>query len=409
MLLAAGGLHPRLLALRQEYRLNQAAPLENSPPLVAFTTVALGGFRGILADLLWIRASTLQEEGRYFELVQLSDWITKLEPRFTTVWAYQAWNMTYNISVLFNNPEDRWRWVRQGIALLRDEGLKYNPGDTHLFRELGWLFQHKIGMDYDQAQLYYKKAWAAEMTRLFQLGTNPSPHLDFASLSAETVQRMKQDYRLDPNLMEKLDREYGPFDWRLAQAHALYWACSGKPYATGFEAIATDRMILQCLAEAVKSGRLIEDPARDLFVMAPQLNLLPQALKAYRETNTRYAAEKTFATAYQNFLQGAILLLYTCNQNAEALDLYRRVQSEFPDELSGNFDQDIVSLFAGTRETLSPENATAVVNEALQQSLKWEAQGDPEQARGFAQLAQLCWTVFNAQHPLPPLTGAQTF
>ncbi|MGM0422188.1 MAG: hypothetical protein ACQEQL_03715, partial [Pseudomonadota bacterium] len=31
--------------MRDQYNLNQAEPLENTPPLVAFTTVALGGFR----------------------------------------------------------------------------------------------------------------------------------------------------------------------------------------------------------------------------------------------------------------------------------------------------------------------------------------------------------------------------
>lgn len=87
---------------------------------MAFTTVALGGFRGIIADMLWMRASELQNEGKFFELAQLADWITKLEPRFPTVWAFHAWNMAYNISVLFPDPEDRWRWVQQGIRLLRD-------------------------------------------------------------------------------------------------------------------------------------------------------------------------------------------------------------------------------------------------------------------------------------------------
>ena len=63
---------------------------DNMPPLVALTTVALGGFRGLIADVLWLRATRMQEEGKYFEIVQLSDWITKLEPRFTPVWSFHA-------------------------------------------------------------------------------------------------------------------------------------------------------------------------------------------------------------------------------------------------------------------------------------------------------------------------------
>ena len=62
-----------------------ASPL---PPTVAFTTVVLAGFRGLAADLLWLRATALQDEGRYIELVQLADWITVLEPQFSEVWPH---------------------------------------------------------------------------------------------------------------------------------------------------------------------------------------------------------------------------------------------------------------------------------------------------------------------------------
>ena len=39
-------------------------PLENAPPMLAFTTVALGGFRGLISNALWMRANELQQEGR---------------------------------------------------------------------------------------------------------------------------------------------------------------------------------------------------------------------------------------------------------------------------------------------------------------------------------------------------------
>src|SRR5215467_5897808 len=104
---------------RDKLGLTRVAPLENAPPVLAFTTVALGGFRGLIANALWIRANDLQLEDKFFEQVQLSDWITKLEPSFVQVWVVQAWNMAYNISVKFRDPADRWRWVQSGIELLR--------------------------------------------------------------------------------------------------------------------------------------------------------------------------------------------------------------------------------------------------------------------------------------------------
>jgi hypothetical protein len=108
---------------RDRLGLTRVQPLENAPPVLAFTTVALGGFRGLISNLLWLRAMDLQDQDKFFEMAQLADWITKLEPHYVQVWLVQAWNMAYNISVKFTDFADRWRWVQRGIELLRDEGL----------------------------------------------------------------------------------------------------------------------------------------------------------------------------------------------------------------------------------------------------------------------------------------------
>src|SRR5882724_3728368 len=138
---------------REELGLTRYTELKGAPPMLALTTVALGGFRGLIANALWIRANDLQQDGKYFEMVQLADWITKLEPSLTQVWTVQAWNMAYNISVKFTNPYDRWRWVQRGIELLRDDGLRYNPREALMYRELGWFFQHKMGQNMDDAHM----------------------------------------------------------------------------------------------------------------------------------------------------------------------------------------------------------------------------------------------------------------
>ena len=144
--------------------------IKNAPPLVVFTTIALGSFRGILADLLWLRAAGLQDRGNYFEMVQLADWIQKLQPRFAGAASYLAWNMAYNISVTCSNREDRWRWVNEGVKLLR-ESLAYNPEDANLYKELGWIFQHKMGNILDDAHQLYKNRLAIDMMKV--IGTNP--------------------------------------------------------------------------------------------------------------------------------------------------------------------------------------------------------------------------------------------
>ena len=47
LVLALSAVQGRMNGIRYDKHLTDADPLENAPPLVAFTSVALGGFRGL--------------------------------------------------------------------------------------------------------------------------------------------------------------------------------------------------------------------------------------------------------------------------------------------------------------------------------------------------------------------------
>lgn len=320
----AGRQNEPMVKMRALYHLDAAEPLHNAPPVVAFTTVVLGGFRGILTDILWLRASYLQEEGKYFELLQLSDWITKLEPRCTDIWAFHAWNMAYNVSVMMSEPEDRWRWVRNGIQLLRDEGLRYNPGDPELYWEIGWMFQNKIAGRTDRAHLYYKEEWAREMNDLLG-GAAP----DYARLDAATAAHWIADYQLDPALMQQVDAAYGPLDWRLPDTHALYWAWRGRQCATAKMSLPCDRMIYQSVVSTFLQGRLVFRPETSTYETLPRPELLPNVLRTLDDALARHPGESVDA-AYVHFLQNAIYVLNAMNQGEEARRLFDLVNAKFP-------------------------------------------------------------------------------
>jgi hypothetical protein len=139
------------------------ADTESMPPHVAIVTAALGTFRGLAVDLLWARAETLQFAGEFYEAQTLSQWITTLQPRFQKVWAFQAWNLAYNITAASQVPAERWGWVSRGIELLRSRGIPLNPRAANLYFELAWLYQNKIGRVGDKEHWYYKARLAAEM------------------------------------------------------------------------------------------------------------------------------------------------------------------------------------------------------------------------------------------------------
>jgi len=255
LLWTAGGQHDSLVKLRTEHKLNSSEPLQNAPPLMAFTTVVLGGFRGLLADALWLRASRLKADGKYVELVQLSDWITKLEPRCSEVWEFHAWNMAYNVTVMMPEPADRWRWIQSGIQLLRDQGLFYNPTDARLHWQLGWIFQHKIGADFDRAHLFYKQKWAEDIGRFLD-GTAPA--YDRLAADPELARQMLDELKLNPTAMREIDTKYGPLDWRQPETYAIYWAHRGLRFAQGYDVKACERMVRQCLAALENSSKSAE-------------------------------------------------------------------------------------------------------------------------------------------------------
>ena len=242
VLLAGSGQFERMLD-RERIQLG-FTPLPNEPampPVLALTTQALGGFRGLIANALWIRANDLQLSDKYFEMVQLADWITKLEPHFVQVWLVQGWNMAFNISVKFSAPQDRWRWVERGIELLRDDGLRYNPDEALIYRELAWIFQFKMGQNLDDAHFYYKAVWAVDMTKVLAPPgvTNWDGHPNFEELihpqTAEAKARVAtllNTYKLKPERMKEVDEHYGPLDWRLPETHAIYWAALGLDKST---------------------------------------------------------------------------------------------------------------------------------------------------------------------------------
>lgn len=143
---------------------------EGQPPEVAIG-IALGAFRGIFVNFLWMRANDLKQAAKYYELNQLAEAITRLQPRFPRVWVFHAWNLAYNISVGTNTRTERWYWVNAGISLLRDRAIPANPNDLLLHKELAWIFLHKIQGVTDDSNRYYKMKVAEEWHSL--LGAPP--------------------------------------------------------------------------------------------------------------------------------------------------------------------------------------------------------------------------------------------
>ncbi len=184
-LTASGAMLPGLMRESDENVLRYTnVSVDGAPPIVVLGT-AIGALRGLIADVYWIKANAMKEKGLYFEAMADADMITKLQPRFAQVWAFHGHNMAYNISVACQTQQERWEWVNAGIRLVRNEGLRYNPNDMALHRELAFWFAHKIEGVADDAHLYYKWAFCNEWHMV--LGEPPVEFNDYVAWMKKVV------------------------------------------------------------------------------------------------------------------------------------------------------------------------------------------------------------------------------
>jgi hypothetical protein len=440
----------RLNRIRLEEKLTDVTPLKNAPPMVAFTTMALGGFRGLLADYLWLRAQKMQEKGNYFELVQLGSWIVKLQPRFTGASSFLAWNMAYNISVTFNSFEDRWRWVQRGIELIRDEALEYNPGDPELYRELGWIFQHKLGQDLDDANRFYKTEMAKDLTRVFgsyppdwqALARAPStpeafrkalgPDSTFWALlkkhklsledfeegfrqkaglsevlaadlkSAGLIDRvelylrnhwLQQSYKLKPAIILDLNARYGNLDWRLPQAQAIYWASLGLDAADEKISLSCDRMIFQAINAAFKGGRLVYMKEAEYLEITPNIELVDATNQAYLDAGKKHG-ERIIKGGYENFLVDATVLLYTFGQRKKAAEYLAKGRKRYGNRFGRDLDQFALKELASDMASATQAQGSGTVRAYLFQACHALAIGDYDRAVAFENIARLIWKKY---------------
>ncbi len=448
-LAGAGVLSVDIAASQGRHKLvyTTTATQDRNDPAVAMG-IAMGAFRGLFVNFLWIRANQMKEDGRYYEAVDLARAITQLQPHFPHVWVFHAWNLAYNISVNTQTNRERWRWVNAGVDLLRTQAIPANPNDTYIHKELAWLFLHKIGGYSDDANLYYKRQLAAEWT--FALGPPPPPDPKDRSLegainkyvewlrpvaeapetlddvlasspeAGRLVERVRSElgvepdwkllhnattmgavlksglatefertfddrrqklatlmrdpslakawpvlmahlrkrlivdrYKMDPTLMIRYTKEFGPLDWRHFGAHALYWAKTGvdagmvrfnKQNKTDYDFVNSGRMVVHALQELWRTGDLYFDflgfvrnpeDERTFYRASPNVHFIetygrflndhidamykdPEVASVNKFENPKQRAFTLYASGYENFRKDAIRFLFRRGEIARA-------------------------------------------------------------------------------------------
>jgi hypothetical protein len=112
----AGG---KLAELRTEHKLGQADLGAIDPASEAMRLATLGG-RGFVVTMLWNKANEEKKTEDWTSFQATLEQLARLQPYFVKVWQYQAWNLSYNVSVEVDNVRDRFFYVKQGINYLKE-------------------------------------------------------------------------------------------------------------------------------------------------------------------------------------------------------------------------------------------------------------------------------------------------
>lgn len=431
--------------------------VENAPPSIAFTTVALGCFRGIIADLLWLHSLSLQDQGKYFEMAQIASWITKLQPRFTGATTFLAWNMAYNISITYANPVDKWRWVENGINLLKN-AIKIDISSPELYNELAWLYLNKIGGCSDSSNLYYKNQLALKINKI--IGNNPNwkilastpntldglykripqdhpfwtkfrksglnsileietrfkqtgqfdNHLaaainDPANLSLLSnylrVKWLYDDFYMRAKTIYAINKVFGPLDWKLYQAHAVYWEYMALEYSPNNHLYI--KFIWLMLANAVQNGKLLAfDPNNtEVFTPAPNLDIIPTSSIYIENLYNRTEQQKqNLKDSYLTFLNDAVLAYYTSGDSDLALNYYTKLKKLFPDASKMPVD---CRDFANNQllQNIDFKNATSAMSEIqnhLKLSYLYSKRGNLKAANAQNNIAYYLYLKYHANN-----------
>ncbi|MDO8303162.1 MAG: hypothetical protein Q7T18_07970, partial [Sedimentisphaerales bacterium] len=440
------------------------------PPSLAFVSVAMGAFRGLLVDVLWMRMDKLKEQGQFFDAKQTAEWITTLQPRFAEVWDFQAWNMAYNISVAMpaTQPAERWRWVKNGYELLRDQAIVKNPRNIGLYRSLGWIFLHKMGGSTDDVHKYYKLQLALAMRPLIRPAADVPLTNEFFKELADAPKEWQQiiedsqvaafvdalkkadpnfvgkdddfitsylslrqmpgrfspaafavidrfrdssalkkfdvfakafelqkTWKLDPALMQDLNRRYGPIDyndpeqrsplnWEHPDVHAMYWAALGLKMGSkaqySIEEINTDRIVLHSLADLLTRGKMVlydipvdpngasqgkgyvEQPLKTVFLF-PDLQMFESYDQVIRATIEKYRKlgddPKSMQDGHRNTLKTTIVSFYLAGHEVYAQRVYNELRQLYPRQ---EFN---VPLVAFVKDQIHEDLKSVTINEAV--------------------------------------------
>jgi hypothetical protein len=231
--------------------------------------------------------------------------------------------------------------------------------------------------------------------------------------------------------MKEVDSRYGPLEWRLPEAHAIYWACAGLKKADQHpdkikpdDLITLRRVVYQSMLLSFQRGRLIANPFVQGFEFGPNLDIIPRVNDAYEQAAREDEKNHDhILVAHRNFLRDAAYFLFVHNRIPEAAHWYEYLSRQYPNKplldtttnslpASMTLSEYAVSRVQGdVNEASSNDRVKSDIMGLLRNAYESLLLGQDQDAAGYERFAALLHAAYVAKTadintnriPMPPL------
>ncbi len=142
---------PELFDTSRKGRASSMISVGPTPAVIA----ALGGFRSVAADLLWLKVDSVWEGGSWWAMLPLLNAVVQLDPHFELAWKVYGWHCAYNLNAESKTAIDRNYWLQKGIEIL-EQAVEANPHSWEMRWELAWTLYDRAHELRRAAEMFYQ-------------------------------------------------------------------------------------------------------------------------------------------------------------------------------------------------------------------------------------------------------------
>jgi hypothetical protein len=222
---------------------------------------------------------------------------------------------------------------------------------------------------------------------------------------------------MDPAYVQEIDQTFGPLDWRLPDAHAIYWSELGVRNGTQADKDIIRRNAYAVMQQAcLRGGALpswVTNVTEENFILWPNLDLVSNVNAAYERTILEMPDKKALVqTGQKNFIKSAVVVLFEYNRTAEAARWFNFLRNNFTNALIGDETNMTVEAYAFKQIQseileLDPNKAGSFILGEIAQEYLCLIADDDDRAENFRRTAETVWQAYQNKLPRSPQANPQ--